>query len=101
MFKIKENIIQDMKDRGSTLSVEIIAGISSFLSLSYIFVVNPSILAQAGMDPSPVLFATIISSGFISVPIERRDTQIKPPINRLRKAPQKYCRFFEFNTSEH
>lgn len=41
---------------------EIIAGLSTFLSLSYIFVVNPSILSKGGMNPSMVLFATIATS---------------------------------------
>ncbi len=67
MFNISKNIIDDMKERGSSISTEIIAGISSFLSLSYIFVVNPSILAQAGMDPSSVLFATIVTSGLATI----------------------------------
>jgi len=49
-------------ERGSTVSTEVLAGISTFLSLSYIFVVNPAILANAGMDKSFVLFATIIAS---------------------------------------
>lgn len=49
--------------KGSSLQIEILAGISTFLALSYIFVVNPAILAQAGMNKSAVLFATILTSG--------------------------------------
>src|SRR3989344_4584147 len=41
---------------------EILAGVSTFLALSYIFVVNPSILGEAGMNKSMVLFATIVAS---------------------------------------
>ncbi len=41
---------------------EILAGVSTFLALSYIFVVNPSILGEAGMNKSMVLFATIVVS---------------------------------------
>jgi len=67
MFNILEHINQDMKARGSKLSTEILAGVSAFLSLSYIFVVNPSILAQAGMNPSSVLFATIVISGLATI----------------------------------
>lgn len=47
---------------GTSYRTEIISGISTFLALSYIFVVNPSILGQAGFDKSAVLFATIITS---------------------------------------
>lgn len=67
MFNFIQNIRDDIKERNSSLSTEIIAGISSFLSLSYIFVVNPSILSQAGMNASSVLFATIIISGLATI----------------------------------
>ncbi len=49
-------------EKGSTVSTELIAGLSTFLALSYIFVVNPAILAEAGMNKSAVLFATIVAS---------------------------------------
>ena len=48
--------------KNTTLSRELMAGLSTFLALSYIFVVNPAILANAGMDRSAVLFATISTS---------------------------------------
>jgi AGZA family xanthine/uracil permease-like MFS transporter len=51
-----------IRQKGSSVSTEVLAGVSTFLSLSYIFVVNPAILAQAGMDKSFVLFATIVTS---------------------------------------
>jgi adenine/guanine/hypoxanthine permease len=41
---------------------EIIAGFSTFMALAYIFVVNPSILAEGGFNKSAVLFATILVS---------------------------------------
>ena len=53
--------------KGSSPQIEILAGVSTFLSLSYIFVVNPAILAQAGMNKSAVLFATIITSGIATL----------------------------------
>lgn len=46
----------------STVGREILAGVSTFLALSYIFIVNPAILAKAGIDASAVLFATITIS---------------------------------------
>lgn len=62
-----ENIKFDIKERKSSFLKEILAGISSFLSLSYIFIVNPSILGEAGMNPDTVLFATIVASGFATI----------------------------------
>ena len=38
------------------------AGITTFMTMAYILAVNPSILADAGMDPSAVLLATAIAS---------------------------------------
>jgi AGZA family xanthine/uracil permease-like MFS transporter len=56
-----------VRQKGSTLGTEILAGVSTFLVLSYIFVVNPAILAQAGMNASAVLFATILASGLSTI----------------------------------
>lgn len=52
----------EIQKRGSAVRTELLAGISTFLSLSYIFVVNPAILAAGGMDRSMVFFATIVGS---------------------------------------
>lgn len=57
----------DLKKNGTTLSTEIIAGVSSFLATSYIIVVNPSVLSQTGMPFTGVLTATVIISFFSSV----------------------------------
>lgn len=58
----KINSFFGISDRGSTIRIEIFAGLSTFLSLSYIFVVNPAILSAAGISPSAAFFATIIGS---------------------------------------
>lgn len=47
---------------GSSFRIEILAGVSTFLSLSYIFVVNPAILGEAGINTSVAFFATIFGS---------------------------------------
>ena len=53
-FKLKEN--------GTTVKTEIIAGITSFMTMAYILAVNPSILGSTGMDPTAVLLATALAS---------------------------------------
>lgn len=50
-------------DNGSNVRTEVLAGLSTYLSLAYIFVLNPAILHSAGMSTGAVLFATIIASG--------------------------------------
>lgn len=54
LFKLKQN--------GTKVSTEIIAGITTFFTMAYIIAVNPSILSQAGMEWGAVFLATIISS---------------------------------------
>ncbi len=53
-FKLKEN--------GTTVSTEIMAGLTTFFAMSYIIVVNPSVLSQSGMEWGAVFLATIIAS---------------------------------------
>ena len=53
-FKLKEN--------GTTFSTEVMAGLTTFFAMSYIIVVNPSILSQSGMEWGAVFLATIIAS---------------------------------------
>jgi AGZA family xanthine/uracil permease-like MFS transporter len=49
--------------RRSTLRTEILAGVSLYLSMAYILVVNPAILSRGGFDSGSVLFATAVASG--------------------------------------
>ena len=53
-FKLKEN--------GTTVSTEFIAGLTTFFAMAYIIVVNPSLLSKAGMEWGAVFLATIIAS---------------------------------------
>ncbi len=57
----------ELRKNGSSVTTEIIAGISSFLATSYIIVVNPSVLSQTGMPFTGVLTATVIVSFFSSL----------------------------------
>ena len=46
---------------------EIVAGLTTFLTMAYIIFVNPSILAEAGMPAAAVTAATCISAGLASI----------------------------------
>ena len=52
---------------GTTLKREIIAGCTTFTTLSYIIFVQPAVLSAAGMDPGAVMTATCITSAFAMV----------------------------------
>lgn len=54
IFKLKEN--------NTNVKTEIAAGVTTFMTMAYILAVNPSILSDAGMDPTAVLLATCLAS---------------------------------------
>ena len=51
-----------LKKHGTNIKTEIMAGITTFMTMSYILAVNPQILSEAGMDYGAVFSATIIAS---------------------------------------
>ncbi len=51
-------------DRGSTIRAEVVGGITTFVSMAYIIVVNPAILAFAGIPQGPSTVATILTAAF-------------------------------------
>ncbi len=59
IFKIKE--------RGSSVRTEIIAGITTFLAMAYILAVNPSYLSAAGIPAGAVFSATAISAAIATL----------------------------------
>ncbi|MFL2143608.1 NCS2 family permease [Ruoffia sp. FAM 20857] len=51
-----------LEQHNTTVSTEIVAGITTFLAMSYIIFVNPSILALSGMPSQAVFLATLFAS---------------------------------------
>ena len=51
-----------LKENNTDVKTEIMAGITSFMTMAYILAVNPSILADAGMDHGAVFTATAVSA---------------------------------------
>lgn len=56
------NKLFKLKEKNTNVKTEVIAGITTFMTMAYILAVNPSILADAGMDSTAVLLATCIAS---------------------------------------
>ncbi len=54
IFKLKKN--------NTTVKREVVAGITTFMTMAYILAVNPSILSSTGMDSTAVLLATCLAS---------------------------------------
>lgn len=62
MAQTKLDKLFKLSERKTNTKTEIMAGVTTFLTMSYILVVNPLILSDAGMDFSKVFAATAISS---------------------------------------
>lgn len=56
-----------LNERKTTVKTEILAGFTSFLAMSYIIIVNPSILHDAGIPQEAALAATIYASVFCTL----------------------------------
>lgn len=59
MFKLAEN--------GTTARTELLAGLTTYLTMAYIVAVNPSILAAAGIDPGAAFVATCVAAALGSL----------------------------------
>lgn len=51
-----------LNDNGTDIKTEVMAGITTFMTMAYILAVNPSIMAAAGMDQGAVFTATALAS---------------------------------------
>jgi len=56
-----------LAENQTTMRRELLGGLTTFMTMSYIIVVNPQILSQAGMPADGVVFATCISSAAASL----------------------------------
>src|SRR5690625_1901738 len=56
-----------LKAHGTDVRTEVVAGITTFLTMAYIIVVNPSMLSNTGMDYGAVFAATCLAAAFGSL----------------------------------
>jgi AGZA family xanthine/uracil permease-like MFS transporter len=59
LFKLSEN--------RTSVKTEVIAGVTTFMTMAYILFLNPNILSATGMDKNAVFFATAISAAFVTI----------------------------------
>ena len=55
LFKLREN--------GTDAKTEVMAGITTFMTMAYILAVNPSILSATGMDSGAIFTSTALRTG--------------------------------------
>src|SRR5688572_18218251 len=53
-----------IRERGSSVRAEVTGGVTTFVAMAYIIVVNPAILAFAGIPVGPSTVATILTAAF-------------------------------------
>lgn len=51
-----------LKEKNTSVKTEVVAGITTFMTMAYILAVNPNILSASGMDSTAILLATCIAS---------------------------------------
>ena len=56
-----------LRENGTTVKTEIMAGITTFMTMAYILAVNPSILSVTGMDKGALLTVTALASCFATL----------------------------------
>ncbi|ABO50882.1 Xanthine/uracil/vitamin C permease [Desulforamulus reducens MI-1] len=59
LFKLKEN--------KTTVRTEVVAGLTTFMTMAYILFLNPNILAGTGMDKNAVFFATAMAGAVVTI----------------------------------
>jgi AGZA family xanthine/uracil permease-like MFS transporter len=57
----------DLEEAGTNIRTEIVAGVTTFMTMSYIIFVQPAVLGAAGMNPGAVMVATCLSSAIAMV----------------------------------
>ena len=55
-----------LNERGTSVKTEILAGITTFITMAYILFLAPNILSLAGMDKDAVLIATALGGGLVT-----------------------------------
>ncbi|AHH05672.1 Guanine-hypoxanthine permease (plasmid) [Borrelia miyamotoi FR64b] len=67
LSKKRETLIFQIKNNSLDYKTEIIAGITTFLSMAYIIVVNPYILSSTGMPLGALVTATCLTAGLATI----------------------------------
>ncbi len=56
-----------LKERQTDVKTEVMAGLTTFITMAYILFVAPSVMGAAGMDKNAVLIATCVASGLVTI----------------------------------
>src|SRR4030043_26842 len=57
----------ESNEQHTNIRIEIVAGVTTFLTMAYIIFVNPAILSTAGMDKQALIIVTCLVSGVMTI----------------------------------
>jgi AGZA family xanthine/uracil permease-like MFS transporter len=57
----------ELKARGTSVRTEVVAGLTTFLTMAYIIFVNPTVLSQAGMDKNALIAVTCLVTAVVTI----------------------------------
>src|ERR1041384_918212 len=57
----------ELHKAGTTIRTEVVAGLTTFLTMAYIIFVQPAVLSAAGMDAGAVMTATCLASALATL----------------------------------
>lgn len=66
MSRIIENFFK-LRELNTNIRIEIVAGLTTFMTMSYIIFVNPAMISQTGMDFGAAMMATCISAALTTI----------------------------------
>ena len=67
MTQLLERLFK-LESHGTNPKKELIAGLTTFVTMAYIILVNPQIMSAAGMDPGASFVGTCIAAAFAVLP---------------------------------
>ena len=59
----------ELQKRGTDFKIELLAGLTTFLTMSYIIFVNPLVLSSTGMDQKALIAVTCIVSALVTITV--------------------------------
>ncbi|RKY10915.1 MAG: NCS2 family permease, partial [Planctomycetota bacterium] len=59
----------NLSERRTSFKTEVVAGVTTFLTMAYIIFVNPNILSETGMDKNALIAVTCIVSAFATIAV--------------------------------
>ena len=81
----------DLHRHGTTVGREAVAGLTTFVTMAYIIVVNPKILEAAGMPFGAAMAATILTAAFGTLAMGRPAPRLSSAKLALASRPEEGC----------